>query len=86
MFVTQSRCGIGFFSTPWIELWSSSSSFDRLHGLPDILDRTGKEPAGTAGRVEDRLAELRVHLVHHELRHGPGRVILPGIARTLEVF
>ena len=57
-----------------------------LHGLPDILDRTGKEPAGTAGRVKDRLAELRVHLVHHELCHGPGRVILPGIARTLEVF
>ncbi len=27
MFVTQSRCGIGFFSTPWIELWSRSSSF-----------------------------------------------------------
>lgn len=57
-----------------------------LHGLPDIFNRTGKEPAGTAGRVQDRLAELRAHLVHHELRHGPGRVIFPGIARTLEVF
>ena len=57
-----------------------------LHGLPDILDSTRKESAGPTGRVQDRLAEMRVHHVHHELRHGPWRVILPGISRTLEVF
>ena len=60
--------------------------FNRLDGLTDIFDSAGQEPAGTAGRVEDRLTELRVNLVHHELRHGTGRVVLPGIARTLEVF
>ena len=57
-----------------------------LHGFADILDGTCQEPAGTAGRVEDRLAELRVHLVHHELGHCPGGIKFPGIARALEIF
>ena len=61
MLVTQSRCGSGFFSTPWMLACSVASSAGVLHVLlAHVLDGAGEEAAGAAGRVEHRLAELRV--------------------------
>ena len=51
-----------------------------------MLDGAGEEAAGAAGRVEDRLAELGVDHVDHELGDGARRVELAGVAGALQVL
>ncbi len=62
---------------------SSSASLDVL--LADVLDAAHQKAAGAAGRVEQRLAELGVDLVDHELCDGAWRVELAGIAGILQI-
>jgi hypothetical protein len=50
-----------------------------------VADGAGQEAAGAAGRVEERLAGLRVNHLHHEGSHGAGGVVLARIAGRLQV-
>jgi hypothetical protein len=85
MFVTHSRCGSGFFSTPRMLACSFASCSGVFTVRADVLDGAGEEAAGAAGRVEHDLAEARVHHVDGELRDGAGRVVLARVAGALEV-
>ncbi|SDW21205.1 hypothetical protein SAMN05421882_100538 [Nitrosomonas communis] len=40
--------------------------------LLEMLNGTGKKTAGTTGRIENELAQLRVEYIHHELSHRAG--------------
>ena len=53
--------------------------------LADVFDGAGEEAAGAAGGVEDRLAQLGVDRIDHELGDGARRVVLAGIAGALQV-
>ena len=67
----------------------------RLHGLfvlwpldmalAHVPQGTGQETAGTAGRIKQGFARLRVDTVHHEGGYGAGRVVLARIARRLQI-
>jgi hypothetical protein len=85
MFVTHSRCGSDFFSTPWMLCFSSSSSSGVFTCLLHVREGVREEAAGAAGRVEDLLAELRVDHLDGELGGRARRVELAGVAGALEV-
>jgi len=54
--------------------------FDILDRGLELLERLDEETARAAGRVEDRLAELRRHLLHDEADRGPRSVELARVA------
>ena len=51
-----------------------------------VLDGADEEAAGTAGGVEDSLAQMRIDLLDDELRDGAWGIKLAGISSRLKVF
>ena len=60
------------------------SVLDALHLGVQHLQRRGKEAAGTAGKVRNRLAELRLDHLYHEVRDSTGRVEFAGVTGALQ--
>ena len=87
MFVTQSRCGSGFFSTPRMLACSCAPVRRRSStSPPHVLDRAGEEAAGAARRVEDVSPSCGFDHVDGELGGGPRRVELARVAGALKVL
>lgn len=53
--------------------------------LAHVADRAGEEAAGAHGSVEQQFAGLGIHPLHHEAGYTSGRVVLTGVAGTLEI-
>lgn len=51
-----------------------------------VIERAGEEAAGAAGRVHNRLAELRIDAIDHKAGDGARGIKLTGIARRLQIF
>ena len=51
-----------------------------------VIERAGEEAAGAAGRVHNRLAELRINAIDHKAGDGAWGIKLTGIARRLQIF
>ena len=60
--------------------------FGVVHLLAQVFDGADQKTAGAGGRVHHALAQAGIHHVHHELRHGAGRVELARVAGALQVF
>ena len=60
------------------------SVFNSLHLGIQHLQRRGKEATGSAGEVRNRLAELGLDHLHHEVRDRTGRVEFTGVTCALQ--
>ena len=60
--------------------------FGVVHLFAQVLNGAHQKAAGAGGRVHHAFAQLGVDHVHHELRHGAGRVELSRVACALQVF
>ena len=60
------------------------SVFDSLHLGIQHLQRRGKEATGSAGKVRNRLAELGLDHLYHEVRDSTGCVEFTGVTGALQ--
>ena len=60
------------------------SVLDALHLGIQHLQRRGKEAAGAAGKVRNRLTELGLDHLYHEVRDSTGRVEFAGVTGALQ--
>ncbi len=72
IFVAHRRNGSAFFFDAVDGVAVNRSVLDALHLGIQHLQRRGKEATGSAGKVRNRLAELGLDHLHHEVRDRTG--------------